>query len=219
MRKLTDPKTIFGAIQVFLANKRRGLPAAILAVLAFLGFGFFGGDLLSKFGLTEGQGQKQSFVNAAAFKEAFKAKVIRVSDGDTLVVETEDGQQVKIRVVGIDTPEKFVTAKLKKDAAECGVSPELMSLLGKEASKHAHEYLEPGKTVLVVPEGQGKYGRLIARIVVDGKDYGLQMIKEGYSCVYEQSAPPEYKEALEEAKKNRAGLWKDYYEVMECLCK
>jgi len=176
-----------------------------------------GSELLSKIGLAR---QSQSHTAASSVSsETFKARVVRVSDGDTLVVETPRGQQVKIRVLGMDTPEKFVTAKLKKDAEECGTTAEKMSYLGQLASKHAHKYLSPGKEVVVEPHGQGKYGRLIARVIVDGKDYAYWMIKEGYSCVYKAAAPKEYEKALEEAKKNRRGLWRNYYSIMECLCK
>jgi micrococcal nuclease len=36
---------------------------------------------------------------------AWQGKVIHVTDGDTIVVLTEDKEQVRIRLFGIDTPE------------------------------------------------------------------------------------------------------------------
>jgi len=202
----------------FLRGK--GLLSSILvfgiaAVLTFWG----GGDLLSKLEITQNKGQtSQHSVVETIPSSTFKARIVRVSDGDTIVVETQQGQQVKIRVLGMDTPEKFVTAKLKKDAKECGTTIEKMSYLGKLASQHAHKYLEPGKEILVEPIKKDKYGRLLAKIYVDGKDYGYQMIREGYSCVYKTGAPKEYEKALQEAKQFKAGLWKNYSEIMECLC-
>ena len=36
---------------------------------------------------------------------ALQGKVVRVSDGDTLVVQVDPNRQEKVRLVGIDTPE------------------------------------------------------------------------------------------------------------------
>lgn len=33
-------------------------------------------------------------------------KIVKVSDGDTVIILTEDKQQIKIRLYGIDAPEK-----------------------------------------------------------------------------------------------------------------
>jgi hypothetical protein len=36
----------------------------------------------------------------------FDATLLRVSDGDTIVVQTQDYEQVKVRLYGIDAPER-----------------------------------------------------------------------------------------------------------------
>jgi len=152
------------------------------------------------------------------FSFAFKAKIIRISDGDTIVVEKISGEKVKIRIWGIDTPEKFYSSKLYREAKECNVSPELIHYLGKLASKYAHKYLYPGEIIEVIPKDKGRYGRLIGKIITNGKDFGLLMIKSGYSCVYWKTSSEEYIKAMKEAEKKQRGIWKIYPNVMKCLC-
>ncbi|HIC08742.1 MAG TPA: thermonuclease family protein [Aquificales bacterium] len=149
----------------------------------------------------------------------FPAKVIRISDGDTIVVENlKTHERVKVRIWGIDTPEKFFSSKLYREAKKCGVEPETIHYLGKLASKHAHEYLYPGEIVEIIPKGYGHYGRLLGKVIVDGEDYGLLMIEDGYSCVYWKFAPKSYIEAMKEAEQEKKGLWELKPNVMHCLC-
>jgi len=150
---------------------------------------------------------------------AFPAKVIRISDGDTIWVKNlETHEKVKVRIWGIDTPEKFYSSKLYREARECEVKPETIHYLGLLASKHAHKYFHPGKVVEVIPKGHGYYGRLIGKVIVNGKDFGLLMIKDGYSCVYWKSSPKEYIEAMKDAAQEEKGLWEIKPKVMHCLC-
>jgi micrococcal nuclease len=150
----------------------------------------------------------------------FLGKVIRISDGDTIWVEnTETREKVKIRIFGIDTPEKFWSHKLEKQAKECNVEPLSIIYLGKLASKHAHIYLHPKEIVKIIPEGIGYYGRLIAKVILpNGKDYGFLMIKDGYACVYWRTAPDSYIKAMKEAEREHKGLWEIKPQLMHCLC-
>jgi len=153
-----------------------------------------------------------------AFSTELKGKVARISDGDTFWVRLENGNRVKVRVWGIDTPEKFKSKKLYREAYRCGVSPERMKRLGKLASQKAKEILDHSKVVLR-GKGRGYYGRFLAEVFLpDGTNYGLEMIEEGYACVYWKNHNPVYLRALEKAKKERKGLWNIDYELMECLC-
>jgi len=149
-----------------------------------------------------------------------KAKIIRVSDGDTIVVENlHSYQKEKVRIWGIDTPEKFESKKLYREVKKCHTTPERIKYLGILASKHAHLYLYEGEEVKLEKIGKGYYGRIIGKIYLpDGKDYGFLMVKDGYACVYWRNTSPQYKKAMEEAKEEKRGLWKVDYELMKCLC-
>jgi len=151
---------------------------------------------------------------------SFPAKIIRISDGDTILVENlETYERIKVRIWGIDTPEKFKSHKLYREAQRCGVDPETIIYLGKEASKHAHLYLYPGEKVEVIPKGKGYYGRLLGKVILpNGEDYGLLMIEDGYSCVYWKTAPEEYFHSMKKAEKEKVGLWRIKPKVMHCIC-
>ncbi len=155
--------------------------------------------------------------NASA-ESGFKAKVIKVSDGDTVWIWTKDGRKFKVRIWGIDTPEKFESRKLFRDASRCGVTPDEIKHLGRLASRKAKELLDRS-WVRLKTRGRGYYGRVLGIIYLpDGTNFGLEMIKEGYACVYRKNYEPEYHEALWKAQKEHKGLWSLNYKLMECLC-
>jgi len=78
----------------------------------------------------------------AASAKAQGLAVARVVDGDTF--ELSDGRTV--RLVGIDTPEKHMSGKLRSDAEETGRRAEVIQALGRAASQEAKR-LAGGKRV------------------------------------------------------------------------
>jgi endonuclease YncB( thermonuclease family) len=73
-----------------------------------------------------------------------------------------------------------------------------------------------GRDVDLRPHAIDRYGRTVAQIGVDGKDAGLEMVRQGLAWVYEQYIPEAssevqetYRKAQEEAKADRQGLWSD----------
>ena len=127
-------------------------------------------------------------------------RVIKVVDGDTL--EVDDGQNSRIRIIGIDTPETVDPRK----PVQC---------FGKEASNRAKEILSGQFVTLAADESQGntdKYKRLLRYVnLPDGSDYGLTMISQGYAHEYTYNTPyekqAEYKQAEVNARENSRGLW------------
>ena len=86
-------------------------------------------------------------------------KVIKVTDGDTVNVLTSDNEIHKIRLSGIDAPEK-------KQA------------FGNR-SKQALAELIDGKTVNVQYNKLDKYQRAVGKITFNGQDVNLRQIKLG----------------------------------------
>ena len=72
-----------------------------------------------------------------------EATVVRVVDGDTLVADV-DGQDEKIRLIGVDTPES-VNPDASKHTAR-----------GKEASENTKAILTKGKSVWLEADAQDK---------------------------------------------------------------
>lgn len=110
-------------------------------------------------------------------------KVLRAVDGDTVEVEAkwlpvELGTKIKIRVLGVDTPEKAPRAKCQQEAAK--------ALL---ASAFTRDFIKTGKVVEVNIKDWDKYGgRILGDIVVDGKSLKDQLILRGHARAYNGGA-------------------------------
>lgn len=88
-----------------------------------------------------------------------------VYDGDT-VRATVDGRSTPIRLLGLDTPEL-------PPRAEC----EAEKLLGY-AARDRLKALSQGAVVTFCPEGQDRYERTLATMLVDGRDAAEVLIEE-----------------------------------------
>ena len=118
-------------------------------------------------------------------------KVVRVADGDTITVLDAQNTQNKIRLYGIDAPEK---------AQDFG---------NKSREKLAS--LVAGKDVVVTVIDIDQYGRNVGRINIDGKEVAEEMLKAGLVWVYTAYCKiPEcksWKELETQAKTAKIGLW------------
>jgi len=113
-------------------------------------------------------------------------EVVKVVDGDTFDAVIDLGFNVsvqkRIRLHGIDTPEcRTRDLKIKKKGLKA--KAKLKELLT------AHE----SETVFVESHGNGKYGRLIARVLVGErdnvkKDIAAIMIMDGFGVEYDGGA-------------------------------
>lgn len=91
-------------------------------------------------------------------------RVVGVSDGDTITVIDNTNTQFKIRLAGIDAPEK-------KQAFG-------------QVSKKALSDLVFGKQVNVEYDKQDRYGRTIGKVLVNGTDANLEQVKQGLAWFY-----------------------------------
>jgi len=73
-----------------------------------------------------------------------------------------------------------------------------------------------GKDVTVVYQKTDQYGRLVGKILLDGKDVNLEQLKAGMAWhykEYQREQTPEdrevYAKAEDEARTARRGLWQD----------
>ena len=107
-----------------------------------------------------------------------------VHDGDT--IKSSEGE--KFRIFGIDTPEVSSQKGTWKDPATGLLGPHwvpsqgIEAMYGNLATIAARELLLD-KTVDVIRITKGKYGRTVARIVCDGVDLGLMLVKKGLARV------------------------------------
>ena len=122
------------------------------------------------------------------FADLIKAKTTYVTDGDTFHVLI-DGKKEKIRMFGIDAPES------KQE-------------WGLEAKESLNKLIS-NKEVLLDIKNKDMYGRLLAVVFIGKQNINLEMIKTGNAWYYEyyDKNNKESKTAMENAKKNKLGLW------------
>lgn len=123
--------------------------------------------------------------------ETLKGKVVFVADGDTVTIKTADGSKEKIRLQGIDAPERDQS-------------------YGTESGK-VLEKMVKGKTVTVKSEERDDYDRVLGTVYLNGKNINLELVKKGAAWHYKHYAPDNDALAKAEAaaRKARAGLWKE----------
>lgn len=130
-----------------------------------------------------------------------QVEIVRVVDGDTVVVKFNDGTTEKVRMLLVDTPESVHPTK--------GAQP-----FGKEASNYTKKMLAEGKKVTLEignPE-RDKYNRLLGYIWVDGINFNKKLIEKGYARVAYVEPPntkylDEFYEAQERAKSQKSRIW------------
>jgi endonuclease YncB( thermonuclease family) len=128
-------------------------------------------------------------------REQFTGKVVGLSDGDTFQILRE-GKAVKVRLHGIDTPEK--------------AQP-----FGARAQQYASELVFQ-QMVTVQIKDTDRYGRLVGEVLLqDGRSVNQELVKAGMAWWYKQYAPNDTTLAqLEEgARATQRGLWADAHPV------
>jgi micrococcal nuclease len=146
------------------------------------------------------------FLTAALQPPTFTATVVRVIDGDTIVVAIPRDSQ-NPDDVAIAT--NLVTIRLA-----CVDAPESRQFGGKESITQLKSLLPLGTVVQVKPTGlDDRYGRKVG-FVFDGQvNINLAQVAAGQARFYSQyqSSCPDYannlREAEDKAKLNRVGLW------------
>ena len=123
---------------------------------------------------------------------AWTGKVTGVADGDTITV-LHDGKSEKIRLHGIDTPER-------------------QQAYGNKA-KALTNSLVRGRTIEVMPQTVDRYGRTVALVYVDGQSLNELLIRNGYAWVYQKyckdSFCSEWSRLEELARSQKKGMWQD----------
>lgn len=153
------------------------------------------------------------------FATQYTAQIVKVVDGDTLHVRI-NGSFEKVRLLYIDTPEKFGGAKLMKDSMRSGISASDEQDLGYLSSSYALRFFNPGDTVVINSDGKDHYGRMLGTVNKYGVEYSKQVIVDGYACIYKRAPyPKDLDTALARAKADKKGLWGIDYETMNKLCK
>ena len=135
------------------------------------------------------------FLAATSLQAAtLSGRVVGVADGDTITILDSSNTQYKIRLAGIDAPEK-------------------KQPFGNVAKKSLSDMVY-GKQVSVDYNKQDRYGRTVGKVIVDGVDANLEQVKRGLAWFYKkyQNEQPledrlDYLHAQEAAEQSKVGLW------------
>jgi endonuclease YncB( thermonuclease family) len=130
----------------------------------------------------------------------YTGRVVGISDGDTLTVLDAEQRQRKIRLAGIDAPEK-------------------RQAWGQRAQQFLGDRVFQ-RVVRIEVSKKDRYGREIGKVLLDGEDINLELVRAGLAWhyrAYEREQPPEergqYAEAEQQARERGLGLWSDTHPV------
>jgi len=138
--------------------------------------------------------------NLATNADSTLYTVVRVVDGDTFVINY-NGEEEKVRLIGVDTPESVHPNKEKNTE------------FGDEVSDFSKEMLL-GKEVRLEfdVDERDQYNRLLAYVYLDGQMYNKILLEKGYAKI--ATYPPNVKyvedftQIQKQARENKMGLWK-----------
>ena len=131
-----------------------------------------------------------------AHADVISGRIVAISDGDTVTLLDSTKQQHKIRLAGIDAPEKKQS-------------------FGQRSKQNLSE-LVFNKDVEADCVKVDRYKREVCKITVNGTDANLEQIKAGLAWWYRSYAKDQskadratYAAAEQEAKDAKRGLWGD----------
>lgn len=137
---------------------------------------------------------------APAWAQSMTGTVVAIADGDTLTLLDASRVQHKIRLSGIDAPER-------------------KQGFGRRSREHLAS-LTFGKMVEVDSTKQDRYGRTVGKVLVSGLDVNLAMVQAGMAWHYrqyerEQSTSDRrlYASAEQGAREARIGLWREEHPI------
>lgn len=123
-------------------------------------------------------------------------RVVAIADGDTITVLDGSRVQHKIRLAGIDAPEK-------KQAFG-------------QASKESLSQLAYGRQAVVIWEKTDRYNRVVGKVMISDSDVCLEQVRRGMAWHYvkyakEQPAEDarEYATSEIKARRENLGLWRE----------
>jgi endonuclease YncB( thermonuclease family) len=132
---------------------------------------------------------------ASTGRFTLRGTVTYVVDGDTVDVRLTSGRTERIRLIGIDTPER----------GQCDAA---------KATGYARSLAQGRATVLhgdATQATRDRYGRLLAYVWIGGRDLGYQQLARGLARVYVYDRPFQrlaaYRQAERAGRTRVDGIW------------
>jgi micrococcal nuclease len=123
------------------------------------------------------------------YAKTFRGKAVKISDGDTFVLLMDDKSTVRIRLYGIDCPERGQD-------------------FGKVATSYTQAFLK-NKTITAVQRDKDRYGRIVALVYVNNQCLNEKMLENGLAWHYTQhDTTKSWSIKEQQARAKKVGLWK-----------
>ncbi len=142
--------------------------------------------------------ESRKSAEAAPTEPALDARLVRVTDGDTISVKV-DGKRESVRLIGIDTPETKHSPRGPQPFAD-EATDALRGLLGRHPLQ-----------LRLDAEERDRYGRLLAYVYANDVFVNEAMIRQGWARALR--IPPNVRHAktfdrlAREARRERLGIW------------
>ena len=131
-----------------------------------------------------------SLLASAASAAELRGKVIKITDGDTVVILDAKKAQHKIRLNGIDAPES-------------------QQPFGTKSRQHLGGLIHE-KEVRIVWTKRDRYGRILGTVYLDQQNVNLEMVRSGFAWRFVRySKDEELATAENVARLAKIGLWAD----------
>jgi endonuclease YncB( thermonuclease family) len=131
-----------------------------------------------------------SFFFLISHAQVLQGKVVKIADGDSFTILTDGKMQVRVRMHGIDAPEK-----------------------GQAYSQVSKQYLSNlifNQKVTVEVNSRDKYRRVVGMVFVGDKNINETMLSEGLAWHFiRYDKNKTWSSLQEQAKRAKKGLWKD----------
>ncbi len=139
--------------------------------------------------------------------------ITRVIDGDTIFL----GNNERVRLIGVDTPEVHESDKLHRDADRTQRDIETIRKLGQKSSAFVKKMVQGKRVRLEFDQANAaighrdRYKRTLAYVYLeDGTFLNAEIVRQGYGVAYTKypfKYADKFREHEREARENRRGLW------------
>lgn len=115
-------------------------------------------------------------------------KIVSILDGDTIILLDSNNEQIRVRLEGIDCPEKSQP-------------------FGQMAKQATSSFIY-GKEVRIITSGKDRYGRTIGFIYIDDICVNKELLRLGLAWHYKAyNNDPELAKLEEQARASKIGIW------------
>ena len=132
--------------------------------------------------------------------ETVTGRVVKVYDGDTVTILDASNTQHRIRLQGIDAPERG-------------------QAYGRKSGKYLADAVS-GKYVVIDYSKRDRYKRIVGTVLLDGQDMNLRQVQGGMAWHYKKYQKEQSQEDREiysateiEARQAQRGLWQESHPV------